>query len=176
MKELEGVDAADPRFAAVLGTGVSLADHVTDEEREQFPQLRARVPREELVEIASKVEAAKKLAPTRPHPGAPNSELFHKLVGPGSAWSTACGTGCRGGRRAALCTRGRSAFRSGPWPCPPCGGGSISDHPQQEGHSMAAPRRGRFGFLGPIPQYSTTTRRGTRVSVGGRCPPCRSAA
>lgn len=32
-------------------------------------------------------------------------------------------------------------------------------------------RRGRFGFLGPIPQYSTTTRNGTRVSVGGCCLP-----
>jgi hypothetical protein len=29
------------------------------------------------------VEAAKKLAPTRPHPGAPDSELFHKPAGPG---------------------------------------------------------------------------------------------
>jgi hypothetical protein len=41
------------------------------------------VPREELVEMAQKVEAAKKIAPTRPHPLAPNNQLFHKLVGPG---------------------------------------------------------------------------------------------
>jgi hypothetical protein len=33
--------------------------------------------------MAGKVETAKKLAPTRPHPSAPNAELFHKLVGPG---------------------------------------------------------------------------------------------
>jgi hypothetical protein len=45
--------------------------------------LRRRVPHEELVELAGKVESAKKLAPTRPHPAAPNSELFHKLAGPG---------------------------------------------------------------------------------------------
>ena len=30
-----------------------------------------------------KVQAAKKLAPTRPHPAAPNAELFHKVAGPG---------------------------------------------------------------------------------------------
>ena len=48
-----------------------------------FPQLRAALPREELVALAAKVEAAKKLAPTRPHPGAPNTKLFHKVVGPG---------------------------------------------------------------------------------------------
>ena len=33
--------------------------------------------------LLKKFETAKKLAPTRPHPGAPNSEVFHKLVGPG---------------------------------------------------------------------------------------------
>jgi hypothetical protein len=32
-------------------------------------------------------------------------------------------------------------------------------------------RRGRFGFFGPFPQYSRTTRHGTRVSVGGCCLP-----
>lgn len=36
---------------------------------------------------------------------------------------------------------------------------------------MAAQRRGRFGFFGPIPHYSTRTRNGTRVSVGGCCLP-----
>jgi hypothetical protein len=45
--------------------------------------LRERVPREELVRLREKVDTAKKLAPTRAHPSAPNSELFHKLAGPG---------------------------------------------------------------------------------------------
>lgn len=45
--------------------------------------MRARVPHQELVQIAGKVEAAKKIAPTRPHPLAPNNQVFHKLVGPG---------------------------------------------------------------------------------------------
>jgi hypothetical protein len=57
--------------------------HATTEESSQFPALRAAVPREKLVEMRVKVDTAKKLAPTRPHPGAPNAELFHKLVGPG---------------------------------------------------------------------------------------------
>jgi hypothetical protein len=33
--------------------------------------------------MGKKVEKAKKLAPTRPHPHAPHSELFHKTLGPG---------------------------------------------------------------------------------------------
>jgi hemerythrin superfamily protein len=84
MKRLEDVDVSSPEFdEALRNLETILADHVQDEESEQFPELRRRIPREELVELAGKVETAKKLAPTRPHPGAPNNELFHKLVGPG---------------------------------------------------------------------------------------------
>jgi hypothetical protein len=84
MKELEGVAADDPRFQRLVGELRSqLQHHVDDEEGEQFPKLRASVPHETLVELREKVDTAKKLAPTRPHPGAPNNALFHKLVGPG---------------------------------------------------------------------------------------------
>ena len=84
MKKLESVDAQSPEFAQVLAQLEDiLRDHVSDEENAQFPELRAQVPPEELIEIGRKVENAKKLAPTRPHPLAPNSEVFHKLVGPG---------------------------------------------------------------------------------------------
>jgi hemerythrin superfamily protein len=84
MKRLEAVDVSSAEFdGALRQLETVLADHVQDEESEQFPELRRRVPPEELTELAGKVETAKKLAPTRPHPGAPNSELFHKLVGPG---------------------------------------------------------------------------------------------
>ncbi len=84
MKELEAVDASDPRFDTLITQlETILTDHVSDEETEQFPRLRASIPREELVQLGQKVQTAKKLAPTRPHPAAPNAELFHKLVGPG---------------------------------------------------------------------------------------------
>ena len=84
MKKLEGVGAEEPEFRQLLGgLETILRDHVSDEEHEQFPGLRANIPRVELVEMAAKVEAAKKVAPTRPHPLAPNNQVFHKLVGPG---------------------------------------------------------------------------------------------
>jgi hemerythrin superfamily protein/ribosome-associated toxin RatA of RatAB toxin-antitoxin module len=84
MKELEAVEATDPRFDSLLTQlETTLADHVSDEESDQFPKLRAAIPQAQLVELGQKVQAAKKLAPTRPHPAAPNAELFHKLVGPG---------------------------------------------------------------------------------------------
>ena len=84
LKELEGVDGSDPRFSELLRTlDAVLEDHITDEETKHFPQLRAALPPAELVELAGKVETAKKMAPTRPHPSTPNSQLFHKLAGPG---------------------------------------------------------------------------------------------
>ncbi|MEU4619376.1 hemerythrin domain-containing protein [Actinoplanes sp. NPDC023801] len=84
MKRLEDVDVSSPEFdQALRKLEELLADHVRDEEQEQFPEMRLRIPADELAGLAGKVETAKKLAPTRPHPGAPNSELFHKLVGPG---------------------------------------------------------------------------------------------
>jgi hemerythrin superfamily protein len=84
MKSLEGVDGDSAEFDGMIAQLESiLRDHVQDEENEQFPELRAKVPHDELVEMAAKVNAAKEVAPTRPHPGAPNNQLFHKLVGPG---------------------------------------------------------------------------------------------
>src|SRR3712207_4341781 len=84
MKQLEGAEVSSPEFEQALDKlSALLADHVQDEETEQFPALRRHIPQEELTELAAKVETAKKLAPTRPHPGAPNNEVFHKLVGPG---------------------------------------------------------------------------------------------
>jgi hemerythrin-like domain-containing protein len=84
MKRIEGLDAADPTFIEhVRELESQLRHHANDEEAEQFPKLRASIPAEELVDIGEKVQKAKKLAPTRPHPSAPHSELFHKSVGPG---------------------------------------------------------------------------------------------
>ena len=84
MKQLESADAGTTEFEdALRSLQQVLVDHVQDEEIEQFPQLRAHVPAATLIELKEKVETAKKLAPTRPHPAAPNAELFHKLVGPG---------------------------------------------------------------------------------------------
>ena len=84
MKQLEALEPTDARFDQLLrDLEATLRDHVQDEEDDQFPKLRARIPHEQLVEMGQKVETAKKMAPTRPHPGAPHAEAFHKVVGPG---------------------------------------------------------------------------------------------
>ena len=84
LKELEDAQPTDVRFMQLISRLRSLVDdHVRDEELEQFPQLRGNLPSSELLSLADKVRHAKKLAPTRPHPNAPNQKLFHQLVGPG---------------------------------------------------------------------------------------------
>ena len=84
MKQLESADPAEARFLEVLGEfEQKLRHHANDEETEQFPEMRARIPYDDLVQLAEKVETAKKVAPTRPHPAAPNAALFHKTVGAG---------------------------------------------------------------------------------------------
>lgn len=84
MKQIEGIDASDQAFmTCIQQLEAQLRHHADDEETEQFPQLRAHFGSGQLVELGEKVQKAKKLAPTRPHPTAPHSELFHKTVGAG---------------------------------------------------------------------------------------------
>lgn len=84
LKALEAVPADSTDFVRVLSELESqLRHHASEEEDTQFPQLRAAMSAEELVSIGAKVTAAKKIAPTRPHPASPNSALFHRVVGPG---------------------------------------------------------------------------------------------
>ncbi|MCZ7377191.1 hemerythrin domain-containing protein [Micromonospora sp. WMMC250] len=84
MKELESTDPADSRFEELLAhlTG-TIRDHVREEENELFPRLRAATAREELVDVAAKVEAVKAIGPTRPHPGSPDHPPANKLLAPG---------------------------------------------------------------------------------------------
>lgn len=84
MKQLEELEAADPQYMErVEKLEGLLSHHADDEESDQFPKLRKYIPEEQLIEMGKQVENAKKLAPTRPHPSAPHSELFHKSVGAG---------------------------------------------------------------------------------------------
>lgn len=84
MKEMEGIAASEPTFMELVRRlDTLLRRHAGSEELEQFPSLRSHLPPSELVEIGRKVETAKKIAPTRPHPSAPHSELFHKSIGAG---------------------------------------------------------------------------------------------
>ncbi|MGK9465198.1 hemerythrin domain-containing protein (plasmid) [Streptomyces sp. G6] len=85
MKELEGVGADDPEFDRLIGELMTeIRSHVRDEEGNLFPQLRAATSEDELMKLGDKVRQAKKTAPTRPHPSAPDTPPANKLLAPGA--------------------------------------------------------------------------------------------
>ena len=59
--------------------------HVEEEESGLFPQVRKAVGRKELGELGQAMEKAKKTAPTRPHPKAPDTPPGNLVAGPGAA-------------------------------------------------------------------------------------------
>jgi hemerythrin superfamily protein len=85
MKDLEGCDPADAEFDRLVGQLMTeIREHVADEEENLFPSLRAACPPEKLDELGDKVRQAKKTAPTRPHPSAPDKPPANKLLAPGA--------------------------------------------------------------------------------------------
>ncbi|MFJ7074077.1 hemerythrin domain-containing protein [Streptomyces sp. NPDC098781] len=85
MKDLEGCDAGDPEFDRLIGMLMTeVRSHIADEESSLFPQLRAACTPDALDELGDKVRQAKKVAPTRPHPSAPDTPPANKLLAPGA--------------------------------------------------------------------------------------------
>ena len=85
MKDLEGCEADDPEFDRLIGMLMNeIRSHVADEEENLFPQLRQAAPAGALDELGDKVRQAKRMAPTRPHPSAPDQPPANKLLAPGA--------------------------------------------------------------------------------------------
>jgi len=85
MKDLESLEADDPRFDTLMGQLMrEIRMHVEDEEQNLFPKLAATCPPDALMDLGDKVRRAKKTAPTRPHPSAPDEPPANKLLAPGA--------------------------------------------------------------------------------------------
>ncbi|URN17582.1 MULTISPECIES: hemerythrin domain-containing protein [Streptomyces] len=85
MKELEECDADHPRFDTMIAQLMAeVREHVADEEADLLPRLRAACSQEKLEELGEKVRQAKKMAPTRPHPAAPDKPPANKLLDRGA--------------------------------------------------------------------------------------------
>lgn len=62
----------------------AVEDHVREEENEIFVKLRPQMSSSDMEDMFNRLESAKKIAPTRPHPAAPNKPpgvYAHKVVG-----------------------------------------------------------------------------------------------
>lgn len=83
MKRLEDLQPDDAGFDAELAALMrEIREHVKGEEGEVFPQMRQAFSEDELVELGMKVASIKQMAPTRPHPAAPDSPPADKILGP----------------------------------------------------------------------------------------------
>ncbi len=86
LHRLEKLDADDPAFddnlAALMG---EIRHHIEDEEGEMFAHMRQVLPADELRTLGARVEAFKKVAPTRPHPNVPNEPLARTAAGPAAS-------------------------------------------------------------------------------------------
>jgi hemerythrin superfamily protein len=73
LNELQSLSPTSERYKAkVTVLKEMVKHHVEEEETDLFPTLRKKIDRSTLGAIGQALEAAKKFAPTRPHPSAPD--------------------------------------------------------------------------------------------------------
>jgi hemerythrin-like domain-containing protein len=86
LKRLERLDADDPAFDNELATLMrEIRHHIEEEEGQTFAHMRQTMDAEELRKLGGRVEAFKKVAPTRPHPNVPNEALPRIAAGPAAS-------------------------------------------------------------------------------------------
>ncbi len=83
LAKLEKLEPDDPSFDAEVETLIrEIRHHIEEEEGEMFAQMRQTFGADDLRTMGARVEAFKKVAPTRPHPNVPNEALPRLAAGP----------------------------------------------------------------------------------------------
>ncbi len=86
LQRMEKLDADDPAFDDELATLMrEIRQHIAEEEGEMFTHMRQVIGQDELRTLGARVEAFKKVAPTRPHPNVPNEALPRLAAGPAAS-------------------------------------------------------------------------------------------
>jgi len=82
LSELETMTPEDERFDAKTSVLIeNVRHHVKEEETNFFPMVRGELGRKALSDLGDAMARAKKLAPTSPHPRAPDEPPFNMVVG-----------------------------------------------------------------------------------------------
>ena len=82
LSELDGMDPEDERFDAKVTVLIeNVRHHVKEEEEEYFPAVRDELGRGALSDLGDAMAAAKKVAPTHPHPRSPDTPPGNLVVG-----------------------------------------------------------------------------------------------
>jgi hemerythrin superfamily protein len=86
LQRLEKLDPDDPAFDDELATLMrEIRHHIEDEEGQMFAHMRQVIDEDELRKLGGRVEAFKKVAPTRPHPNVPNDPVSRTAAGPAAS-------------------------------------------------------------------------------------------
>lgn len=86
LARLEKLDPDDAAFDDTLSTLMfEIREHIAEEERETFAHMRQVIDADDLRKLGARVEAFKKVAPTRPHPHVPNEPLPRMAAGPAAS-------------------------------------------------------------------------------------------
>ena len=83
LKEMEKLDPGSAEFISQLAKlRLEVERHAQAEETKEFPRVAKKESTERLEQMGRAYEAAKRVAPTRPHPSTPNTPVANMLVGP----------------------------------------------------------------------------------------------
>ena len=86
LARLEDGKPGDPDYHEALQRFVKAGrEHIMFEQNEVWPRFKAAVSWEDLESLGEKLETAKKVAPTRPHPNTPPNAAVQKTVGTAAA-------------------------------------------------------------------------------------------
>jgi hemerythrin-like domain-containing protein len=86
LQRLEDGKPGDSDYHEALQEFVKAArEHIAYEQEVVWPQVEVAIGREDREKIGEKLETAKKIAPTRPHPGTPPNPTVLKTLGMGAA-------------------------------------------------------------------------------------------
>lgn len=86
LQQLEDGSPGEPEYHRALTKFVMAArEHIDYEENVVWPRFKAAVSAQDLEQLGDKLETAKKIAPTRPHPNAPSGGLAQNTMGVAAA-------------------------------------------------------------------------------------------
>lgn len=86
LNALDGMTANDNSFDARMGELMAeVRHHMQEEEDEIFPKVRDAIGNHDLREMGGRMERAKLVVPTRPHPNAPTGPVGKAVAGPAVA-------------------------------------------------------------------------------------------
>jgi hemerythrin superfamily protein len=114
LSELESLTPKDERYdAKVTVLMESIRHHVKEEETELFPMVSKKLDKRALEALGKALENAKKLAPTHPHPRAPDTPPANVVAGLGAGMLDKAKDFVQGVARRGLASRAKTAAKNG---------------------------------------------------------------